>query len=297
MQRYLDSFLHYIRVERGLSENTIAAYRRDLEDFLRYLSASGVSSIRDVTRNDLLYHQLSLRRRDLADSSLARALSAKKAFFRFLAAEDIIDEDVALDLETPRVGMRLPSVLTPDEVEKLLLQPNTRKPRGIRDRTMLEVLYATGMRVSELVSLKVADVNLDVGYVRTLGKGSKERIIPLGSVAREWVDRYLRGARKRLLRGRRTEYLFFTRGGHPMTRFRFWQIVRQYSRSAGIEKKISPHTLRHSFATHLLERGADLRSVQEMLGHSDIATTQIYTHVTRERLREVYREFHPRDKL
>jgi len=229
-----------------------------------------------------------------ASSSISRTCAALRSFYQFLFREHVISEDPTIDLDTPKLEQRLPKVLNTEEVEKLLSQPDITTPLGLRDKSMLELLYATGMRVSELISLSVEDVNLETGFLRCMGKGSKERIIPVGSIALEYLKEYLSSVRKQLLNGKESKKLFFNRQGNPMTRQGFWKIIKKYSKQAGIYKKITPHTLRHSFATHLLENGADLRAVQEMLGHADISTTQRYTHLTQNRIKQVYDKTHPR---
>ncbi len=286
------SFFHYLEVERGLSANTLAAYRRDLgklEAFARSdereLVELGPSEIRGFLRQ--------LHRQGISHRSIARTLSAVRGFYRFAAAEGLVASDPTEQIEAARVPRSLPRYLSLEEVDRLLAAPETKSPAGLRDRTMLETLYATGLRVSELVSLRVDDLHLDPGYVRCLGKGRKERIVPIGRTASRWLQRYLARGRARLS-NRPSHWLFPSRLGGRMTRQRFWQILRDCGRKSGIRRRLSPHVVRHSFATHLLERGADLRSLQLMLGHSDIGTTQIYTHVTGERLRRIYDEFHPR---
>jgi len=291
--QYIDEFIHYLAVERGLAENTLESYRRDLTQFARYLEGS-LDSFPRVARGAIMGYLVSLQKQGKASATISRHLAAIKSFYHFLFREGLLDYDPTANLESPKLEKRLPRVLSVAEVDLLLRQPETQKPRGQRDKAMLELLYATGVRVSELVSLNVDQVNLEVGYVRCFGKGSKERIVPLGSVAAENVAEYLRRARVKLNPSAGETALFLNHHGRRMTRQGFWKIIKQYARQAGIKKKLAPHTLRHSFATHLLENGADLRSVQEMLGHADITTTQIYTHLTRSRLTEVYRKTHPR---
>lgn len=289
----IDEFIHYLAVERGLAENTLESYRRDLTQFARHLQGTEVHFPR-VPRGAIMGYLLALQKQGKAPATISRHLAAIKSFYHFLFREGILDSDPTANLESPKLEKRLPRVLSVAEVDRLLRQPDTVKPRGLRDKAMLELLYATGIRVSELVALNIDQVNLDVGYVRCLGKGSKERIIPLGSLAAESVGAYLRQARVKLNPGPGETALFLNHHGRRMTRQGFWKIIKHYARLAGIQKKLAPHTLRHSFATHLLENGADLRSVQEMLGHADITTTQIYTHLTRGHLTEVYRKSHPR---
>jgi integrase/recombinase XerD len=288
-----EEFLHYLEVERGLSNNTLSAYRRDilkLEDFARdrkkKLERLGPSDIREFLGN--------LHRQGLAHRSIARILSAVRGLYRFSAAEGRISSDPTEQIESARIPRSLPRYLSFDEVDGLLAAPDTSIPEGMRDKTMLETLYATGLRVTELISLRIDDVHLDAGYLMCKGKGRKERIVPLGRSASRWIEDYLSKARPELARSGRSTWLFLNRRGGPMTRQRFWQIIKACGRQAGIHRKLSPHVVRHSFATHLLERGADLRSLQLMLGHANIGTTQIYTHVSRERLRKVYDQYHPR---
>jgi integrase/recombinase XerD len=269
-------------------------YSLDLARYAGFLAREGVSDPRAADGSTILRYLARLRQEGLAARSAARHLSAVRGFYRFLVGEGKLAESPALLVESPRLGRKLPQVLSRDEVERLIAAPDISTPLGLRDRTMLEVLYATGLRVSELVGLRGSQVDLVVGYLRTRGKGSKERIVPMGEVASSWIDRYLKIARRTILKRRQSPYLFLTARGGPMTTARFFQIVRTVAAKADIRKVIGPHTLRHSFATHLLEGGADLRSVQMMLGHADISTTQIYTHVSRERLRELVKRHHPR---
>ncbi|HDZ90821.1 MAG TPA: site-specific tyrosine recombinase XerD [Deltaproteobacteria bacterium] len=287
-----DQFIDHLRLERGLSKNTIEAYSRDLSRLNRFLEESDLSPLQ-VSRKEIRQYAGTLKR-GLSARSVARNISATKMFFRFLTREGIIGENPARLLESPRLSRKLPEVLIMAEVERLLAQPDPSTPAGQRDQAMLELLYATGLRVSELVGLKVLNVNLESGYVRTLGKGSKERLVPMGTKALQAVRDYLSGGRPQLLRGANLPHLFLNFRGRPLTRQGFWKIIRKYGKQAGIKKGITPHSLRHSFASHLLESGADLRSVQVMLGHEDISTTQIYTHVTRKRLRELHSKCHPR---
>jgi integrase/recombinase XerD len=290
----LDQFLHYLTVERGLSDNTIEAYRHDVGRFLSHLREKGIHSFSEVNRDHLRIFLGGLRRQQLSARSIARNQAALRTFFRFLVLEGTVERNPAEDLESPKTATPLPEILSPNEVERLLEQPDRGTPLGIRDRAMIEVLYATGARVSELVGLSTDQVNLEAGYALIYGKGSKERIVPLGSEAIQWITRYLQGARKDLLRAGENPVLFVGRTGKGMSRQQFWKRIRAYGQRAGIRKRMTPHLLRHSFASHLLERGADLRSVQMMLGHVDISTTQIYTHVTGERLKKVHQKYHPR---
>ena len=290
----LDQFLHYLTVEKGLSDNTLEAYRHDLGRFLNHLREKGIQDISEVDKVNLRSFLLSLKRQGLSTRTLARNQVALRTFFRFLVLEGNLEANPAEELDSPKMVKTLPEILTPREVEQLLEQPDLKTPLGIRDRAMLEILYATGMRVSELVQLPVNQVNLEAGYALIYGKGSKERVVPLGSEAIHWISHYLQTIREGLLKGKESSFLFIGRSGKGMSRQRFWKCLKDYGRKAGIKKRMTPHLLRHSFASHLLEGGADLRSVQMMLGHVDISTTQIYTHVTGERLKKVHRRYHPR---
>ncbi len=294
MDQHLDQFLHYLVVEKGLSQNTIEAYSHGLARFFDHLRGKKIQDVRDVAKLDVQGFLLTLRKKNLNAKSIARDLAAIRSFFRFLIQEGILEANPVEDLESPKVAKTLPEILSVKEIEQVLEQPNLRTPLGMRDRAMLELLYATGMRVSELTHLPTHQVNLEGGYVLLYGKGSKERIVPLGSEAMKWVALYLEGARGSLSKGKENPSLFINRSGKRMSRQRFWKNLKDYARKAGLHKRITPHLLRHSFATHLLERGADLRSVQMMLGHVDISTTQIYTHVSGERLKKVHKQYHPR---
>jgi len=291
---WIDRFLHHLAVEKGLSQNTLDAYARDLQGYAALVRGRGVSKVAEITAEHTLNYFKAMRSKDLSPRSAARTLSTLKGFHKFLLQEQAIKENPLRRMRSPRVVPRLPSVLTLLEVEGLLQQPNPSQPLGIRDRAMLELMYATGLRVSELVLLTVNDVNLDVGYVRTRGKGSKERIVPIGKAAGQALKGYLEGPRRLHPFRSSQPTLFVGRRGRGITRQGFWKILKRYAQTAGIHKRITPHVLRHSFATHLLEGGADLRSVQSMLGHADIATTQIYTHVSREHLKRLHQKFHPR---
>jgi integrase/recombinase XerD len=292
MDDLLDQFMNYLRVERGLANNTVEAYSRDLIRFSQFLIDQKISPL--GVSQDQITQYLNMLGKILSTRSVARSISAIKTFFRFLVSEGKMEINPARLLETPRISLRLPGVLSRREVEQILAQPDVDSPRGQRDMTMLESLYATGLRVSELVGLKISNINLEAGYIRTLGKGSKERFIPMGEKAMEAIRDYLASGRLQLTKGKNSPYLFLNSSGGPMSRQGFWKIIKKYGRQSGIKKKITPHSIRHSFATHLLEGGADLRSVQVMLGHADISTTQIYTHVTRERLKKVHEKYHPR---
>ncbi|MFH1339133.1 MAG: site-specific tyrosine recombinase XerD [Candidatus Omnitrophota bacterium] len=294
MDNFIDIFISYLSVERGLSRNTIVSYRRDLEDYLDYLRGQKVNSLDKADRSRISDFMYGLKKLGLNANSIARKLAAIKSFYRFLVREKILKQDPTSLMESPKLWRKIPDTLSLQEVENLIAQPDLRKKGGIRDRAILELLYATGMRVSELTQLKIQDVNLDVGFVRCLGKGNKERIVPLGRKAIEWLSKYIKNERPYFLKKASTEALFLTRLHKRISRQSIWKMFKRYARRARIRKEIHPHILRHSFATHLLERGADLRSVQEMLGHSDISTTQIYTHINKDRLRMIHKKFHPR---
>lgn len=288
-------FLEYLTVELGLSANTRQAYERDLRLFCKTLGFKNSDALVNVSREQITGYMTQLKEKGLAAATIARKLAAIKAFYRFMTAEGYMDSNPAEVVEAGTKGIKLPRVLSEDEVVRLLNQPDITTAEGFRDRTMLEVLYATGMRVSELINLTLERVDLNMKYIIAFGKGSKERIVPLGSVAAEFLQQYLEKVRPKLTHaGRNTNIVFLAFGGHELTRQRFWQIIRAYGRKASINKALTPHILRHSFATHLLDNGADLRSVQELLGHSDISTTQIYTHLTNKRLRDIYAKAHPR---
>jgi len=294
MDQWQDQFLHYLIVEKGLSKNTIEAYSHGLSRFLNHLKEKGVHEIQEIGKFHVRGFLLSLRKRNLSTRTIVRNLVVVRTFFRFLVQEGILGANPIENLESPRVEKNLPEILTLREIEQLLEQPDLQTPLGKRDRAMLEMLYATGMRVSELTQLPTHQVSLEGGYVLLYGKGSKERIVPLGSEAMKWVTLYLKESRGVLAKGKESPFLFINRSGKAMSRQRFWKSLKDYARRAGLRKRITPHLLRHSFASHLLERGADLRSVQMMLGHVDISTTQIYTHVTGERLKKIHQEYHPR---
>lgn len=287
--------MEYLTVELGLSANTRQAYERDLRLFCKTLGFKNSNALVNVSREQITGYMTQLKEKGLAAATIARKLAAIKAFYRFMTAEGYMDANPAEVVEAGTKGIKLPRVLSEDEVVRLLNQPDITTAEGFRDRTMLEVLYATGMRVSELINLTLERVDLNMKYIIAFGKGSKERIVPLGSVAAEFLQQYLEKVRPKLTHaGRNTNIVFLAFGGHELTRQRFWQIIRAYGRKANINKALTPHILRHSFATHLLDNGADLRSVQELLGHSDISTTQIYTHLTNKRLRDIYAKAHPR---
>jgi integrase/recombinase XerD len=294
MTEWITAFIDYLAVERGLSKNTLESYQRDLLTFEKYVSQTHHRQVIDVNRTHLVHYLAWLQKSGRANSTISRNLASLRSFFHYLLRIEILTIDPTLHVDTPKIEKRLPKVLSVDEVERLLAAPDMGSVPGYRDRAMLELLYATGIRVSELISIRLSDVNLSAGFLKCMGKGSKERIIPIGEVAQEALRAYLAVGRNKLLRAHVTDALFLNHLGEGMSRQGFWKILKKHAHTAGILKDITPHTLRHSFATHLLERGADLRAVQEMLGHADISTTQIYTHVTRTRLKEVYATAHPR---
>ncbi|WP_203332712.1 site-specific tyrosine recombinase XerD [Planococcus beigongshangi] len=292
----LDDYLQFLRVERGLALNTLTSYERDLKSYLQYLKeVEQLDSLRRVERIHILNHLSHLKETTMSSRTVARHISSIRSFHQFLIRERIVEKDPTVHLEMPQMDRKLPNVLSIEEVEALIEAPDTSKANGIRDQAMLELLYASGMRVSECINLDLEDVNLTMGFVRCFGKGGKERIIPLGKSALDSCRDYLSRARSELSKpGITADALFINQRGKRLTRQGFWKLLKQHAQKAGIQKELTPHTLRHSFATHLIENGADLRAVQEMLGHADISTTQIYTHVSKTRLKDVYTQFHPR---
>lgn len=298
MKRHLHQFIHYLTVERGLAHNTLESYERDLIQYLEYIDTQGVRSLTETGKFHIVQYLQELKRLGRAPATLSRNIVSIRAFYQFLVKDGLIVQDPSAQMETPKLEKRLPKVLSVEEVGRLLDAQETTASSGMRDKAMLELLYATGIRVSELISLNVEHVNIGMGFIHCTGKGSKERIIPLGRIAAVWLGRYIDSVRPQLLRQeKQEEALFINHLGTRLTRQGFWKIIKRYAREAGIDKEITPHTLRHSFATHLLENGADLRAVQEMLGHADISTTQVYTHVTKSRMKEIYDRTHPRANL
>lgn len=293
MEAQIQTFLSYLRVEKGLSQNTIHAYRRDMIKFEEFMAERGLA-VAQVGRSDVVDFLRSLYNRQLDSRSVARHLVTIRNFFRFALAEGTIAEDPAASIESPRFRQSLPEFLSVDEVNRVLEQPDIQTPIGLRDKAMIEVMYSCGLRVSELCGLRVSDLHMEVGSLRCVGKGDKERLIPIGRTALDIVRQYLSESRPKLLPSGVSPYLFLNSRGGKIDRIIFWKLLGAYGRKARLRKALKPHMLRHSFATHLLDRGADLRSVQMMLGHSDISTTQIYTHVVEERLKQVYKEHHPR---
>ena len=289
----IDSFLDSIWMEQGLAKNTLSAYRSDLKILEKWTKNKNLT-LRNISRADLL--DFISERANLGSSSRssARQLSTYKRFYNYLFRQDIISQDPTQKISMPKLSKSLPKMISEEEVIKLIKSPVVKKPLGFRDRTMLEVLYATGLRVSELVELKQTQLNLNQGFIRVIGKGDKERLVPLGMIAKSWLKRYLKGPIFEILGERNTDYLFPTRKSESISRQAFWQLIKKYSNKAGIKSNLSPHTLRHAFATHLLNHGADLRVVQMLLGHSDLSTTQIYTHVAQQRLKDIHEKHHPR---
>jgi len=296
MKEFIEIFLNYLYVERGLAHNTIISYREDLNIYIDFLMKHNIDSLSKTKKEEIINFMLSQKDRGLSVNSVARRLAAIKMFYRFLVRERILKNDPTSLIDSPKLWKKIPETLSLNEVDSLISQPNIRERQGIRDRAILEALYATGMRVSEAVNLKVDNINLDIGFLRCIGKGSKERVIPLGKKAIGSLKRYLESSRPKLLDSDKkdSEFLFLNRFGKKISRQSLWKIIKRYAKEARIKKTIMPHILRHSFATHLLERGADLRSVQEMLGHANISTTQIYTHINKERLKSIHKMFHPR---
>jgi integrase/recombinase XerD len=294
MERILKDFIYFLSVEKGLAENTLESYQRDLKKYLQFLSRQGVTDFSETSKKIILEYLAEQKQKGLAVSTLTRNLASIRSFYQFLLQEQIIQENPAGELESPKAEKKLPTVLSFKDIELLLDQPQPKKSIGMRDKAMLELLYATGIRVSELVSLNLDNVNLKMAFLKCEGKGNKERIVPLGSVAIKSIHEYLQNGRFKLLKQKDEKALFVNQHGKRLTRQGFWKILKKYALRTGINTEITPHTLRHSFATHLLENGADLRSVQEMLGHADISTTQIYTQITRKKIKEIYNQTHPR---
>ncbi|MBN8208072.1 site-specific tyrosine recombinase XerD [Bacillus sp. NTK071] len=295
MEDQVQDFLHYLIVERSLSKNTLDAYRRDLAQYVVHLKEKeAVVSLDEVRRVHIVNYLYELKDQGKASTTIARNIASIRSFHQFLLREKAVDQDPSVHIETPKTERKLPKILSTSEVEELLEAPDYSTPYGKRDRAMLEVLYATGLRVSELVDLRMEDVHLTMGFIRTIGKGNKERIVPLGKMARDALTTYLDEGRSQLMKQKKTDTLFLNHRGERLSRQGFWKMLKKLAIKANIVKPLTPHTLRHSFATHLLENGADLRAVQELLGHADISTTQIYTHVTKARLKDIYSTYHPR---
>ena len=294
MEDLVKNFIFYLSVEKGLAQNTLDSYQRDLKKFTQYLKQHNIADVEAIARrivSNYLYEQKEL---GLSSSTISRNIASIRSFFQFLLREQKIKDNPCSDLESPKMEKKLPHIISSQDIEVLLNQPQVGEKIGSRDKAMLELLYATGIRVSELVSLNIGDINIKMGFLQCNGKGGKERMIPLGSMAIKSVQDYLRSSRPIILKKNENKALFVNQHGKRLTRQGFWKILKKYSQKAGITDDITPHTLRHSFATHLLENGADLRSVQEMLGHADISTTQIYTQINRRKIKEIYNQTHPR---
>jgi len=294
IDNHIDNFYNYLVIERGLSNNTVVSYSRDLRKFIDFLEKNDVSNLSLVSNLHIISFLIELKSQGLSSRTTGRNLTSIRMFFRFLVRENLLKTDPSLNIESPKIRAHLPNVLSISEVESLLSQPDITTLKGLRNRAMLELLYATGIRVSELVNLRLPSFNQEVGYLIAFGKGSKERIIPLGATAQHYLKKYLAIVRPKFSKGKMNDVLFLNVSGNKLSRQGFLKIVKRYALKAGISKQLSPHTIRHSFATHLLERGADLRSVQIMLGHVDISTTQIYTHITQKRLKKIHKQYHPR---
>lgn len=294
VEQLIDPYIKHLIVEKGLAAKTIEAYSADLEAFLSFLKTQKVSRLAEADTAAILKYLIELRKTGRGARTRARHLVAIRGFYNYLTQRGVLKQNSAKMVDLPKSGLKLPDVLNQEDVAQLLSTPDLEKPLGLRDAAMLETLYAAGLRVSELVHLQVNAVNLEAGFVRVIGKGSKERIVPIGRKALEQLQRYLEHARPLLLKGLSSRFMFVARAGKPMTRQGFWKLLKRYTLKSGITKSVTPHSLRHSFASHLLEGGADLRAVQMMLGHVDIATTQIYTHVAQKRLIEIHRQYHPR---
>ena len=290
----IDQYLNYLLIEKGLSKTTLESYSRDMVRYQKFLQKNGYDCLSATDTPLILKHMIALRNAGLSARTRARHLVSIRGLYRFLVQEKVLKKNPAKLIDLPKVSLKLPDVLSVEEVSLLLDTPDSSKPVGARDTAMLELLYAAGLRVSELVNLKLQDINIEAGFVRVLGKGSKERVVPIGLHAKKKLMFYLENSRKILLKNQASPYLFVARATSPITRQGFWKLLRRYANQAHLNKKISPHSLRHSFATHLLEGGADLRAVQVMLGHVDISTTQIYTHLTRKHLKDLHERFHPR---
>ncbi|MCU9613768.1 site-specific tyrosine recombinase XerD [Caldibacillus lycopersici] len=296
MNDQINDFLHFLIVEKGLAENTIKSYKRDLISYAAFLKQEEqIVHPNDVLRTHIMHFLGNLKTNGKSSRTIARHIASIRSYHQFLLREKVTENDPTVHIETPQKELKLPKVLNTQEVEALLVAPDLSTIYGIRDKAMLELMYATGMRVSELINLNLGDIHLSMGFVRCIGKGNKERIIPIGSHSIQSIENYLQMSRPKLAnRKKKSESLFLNHHGNRLSRQGFWKILKQLTDKAGIKKELTPHTLRHSFATHLLDNGADLRAVQEMLGHADISTTQIYTHVTKTRLKDVYSKFHPR---
>ena len=294
MHNLLDQYLNFLVVEKGAAANTMDAYSRDLQFFADFMDRKSIKTIDDIGPPEVIDYLVARRGAGLSANSLNRGLAAIRGFYKFLLREKIIDHSPLANIELAKVGLRLPDAVSRKEMDAILSQPGETTKSALRDRVILELLYATGLRVSELADLTVGSINWQVGYLLAMGKGNKERVVPIGKVAYDGLSRYVQEVRPLFLKKGPCEFLFLNKSGAKFTRQGLWKLVKKYAAAAGLEDKVHPHTFRHSFASHLLEGGADLRSVQMMLGHADISTTQIYTHITRERLKEIHRQYHPR---
>jgi integrase/recombinase XerD len=294
MNDLLEKFLVYIKEVRKLSDNTVESYGRDLKQYIDYIEKKNILSLKNTNKTTIITYLLYLQKAGRATSTISRNLASIRAFYQYLVSERIIDKDPTINLESPKVEKKLPTILTSKEVELLLEQPDCSDFKGIRDKSMLELLYATGIRVSELVALDCSDISIELGYIKCSKSNDRERVIPVGTIALEVLEKYMNEVRPAMVRDKSVKALYVNYQGKRLTRQGFWKIIKSYTNKARIKKDITPHTLRHSFAAHLLENGADLKSVQEMLGHSDISTTQIYAQITRNRIKEVYKKAHPR---
>ncbi len=294
MLEMLERYLNYLLIERGVAQNTLEAYGRDLQRFLAFITQKGLSHFKDATPEIIVEYLVLIKNEGLSANSMNRALAALRGFYKYLLMEKLIEQTPLANIELAKVWMRLPDTISKEEMKVILAQPGDKTPAALRDTAMLELLYATGIRVSELINLTMNSINWQVGFLTVMGKGSKERIVPIGKTAYDCVRVYVDKARPQLMQKKSTEVLFLNRFGGKFSRQGFWKMVIRYSSKAGLIKKVHPHTFRHSFASHLLEGGADLRTVQVMLGHADISTTQIYTHITRDRLKEIHQKYHPR---
>lgn len=296
LEENLQTYLYFLRIERGLSENSIKSYERDLKQFIQYLNDNQINHYNDVSRYTILAFLQKQREANKSNSSIVRMVSSLRKFFQYLKQENHIDQDPMLLIDTPKKNKSLPSVISLESVERLIETPDTNTTLGMRDRAILEVMYATGLRISELVNLKMNELHLAMNLIQTRGKGDKERIIPIGQTAKHWLELYIDTSRNTLAQksSQESPYVFLNSRGSQLSRQGVWKKIKQLVLEAGIKGNVTPHTLRHSFATHLLENGADLRIVQELLGHTDITTTQIYTHISKQRLKDVYKDYHPR---
>jgi integrase/recombinase XerD len=294
MLTMLEGYLNYLLIERGVAPNTLEAYGRDLQRYLAFIRQKGLSHFKEATPEIIVEYLVLIKNEGLSANSMNRALAALRGFYKYLLMEKLIEQTPLANIELAKVWMRLPDTISKEEMKIILAQPGDKTPAALRDTAMLELLYATGIRVSELINLTMNSINWQVGFLTVMGKGSKERIVPIGKTAYDCVREYVDKARPQLMQKKNTEVLFLNRFGGKFSRQGFWKLVIRYAAKAGLQKKVHPHTFRHSFASHLLEGGADLRTVQVMLGHADISTTQIYTHITRDRLKEIHQKYHPR---